>query len=378
MKDSGGNAMDSILVAGGIKWVRRPLYALTLLALLAVLALPQMTAAQEPTGPAAEVKALMDQAKKAGAKGQLPLTWWDLDSRYKTCMETGCGPEQWQQLEIDAAKLLNQAIFIGEMRQKKSAVEALLGRFDQALAEIAALYGVAMNPRLTGSDAAADLLVELDQRNLQTQVLIDSLTIANRHLNQTVGGQAVAQDSIITKLTIEVSTLRQRLWETELRVGVAEADRSAAETVLSKKQQREAAISSIRSSIGQDAGEVLLTPEGDVLLRITGIAFGVGSSQLKAGQEAVVAKISDAVKLFPGSKVAVAGHTDDTGSRDANLRLSRRRAETVARLMENQLGLAEGGIATEGFGPDRPVALNNTAEGRAFNRRIDVVISPLQ
>lgn len=370
--------MNAMVGSCRIRVHRQVVCATAVFALLVALVLPLVSASQEASGPSAEVKSIMDQAKKAGAKGQLPLSWWDLDSRYKACRDGGCGPEQWQQLKIDATRLLNQAVFIAEMRQKKSGMEALLGRFDQALAEIAALYGVEMDPRLSGSDAAADLLVKLDRRNLEAQVLIDSLTITNRHLGQTVGGRVAAQDSIITKLSVEVSSLRQRLWETELRAGVAEADRSAAETVLSRKQEKEAAIAAIRSSIGSDAGEVLLTPEGDVLLRITGIAFGVGSSQLKAGHEMVVAKVTEAVKSFPGSKVVVAGHTDDTGSRDANLRLSRRRAETVARLMEKQLGLAEGDIATEGFGPDRPVALNNTAEGRALNRRIDVVITPRQ
>ena len=186
----------------------------------------------------------------------------------------------------------------------------------------------------------------------------------------------VAQDSIITKLTLEVSALRQKLWETELRAGVAEADRSAAETALIRKQEKEAAIASIRSSIGPGAGEVLLTPDGDVLLRITGIAFGVGSAELRAGQDVVVERIAKAVQLFPGCTVKVDGHTDDTGSRSSNLRLSRRRAETVARLLEKELGLGEGEIKTEGYGPDRPVALNNTDEGRAKNRRIDVVITP--
>ena len=74
-------------------------------------------------------------------------------------------------------------------------------------------------------------------------------------------------------------------------------------------------------------------------------------------------------------RVRIEGHTDDTGSRDANLRLSRRRAETVARVLEQELGLDVESVVTEGMGPDRPIALNSTAAGRARNRRIDVVIT---
>jgi outer membrane protein OmpA-like peptidoglycan-associated protein len=328
--------------------------------------------------PEATVKSLIDQAKKLGAKGQLPLAWWDLDAKFRTCREDGCTEGQWRTLQREANLLLNKAAFVEEMRQKKSGIEAMLGRFDQALAEIAALYGVAMDPELSGTPAAENLLEALNHQNLELQVERDSLTVANRYLGKTVGQRVVAQDSIITKLTLELSALRQRLWETELRAGVAEADRSAAETMLSRKQAKEAAIASIRSSIGPGAGEVLLTPEGHILMRITGIAFAVGSAELRAGQEVVVERIASAVQLFPGSSVEVAGHTDDTGSRSANLRLSRRRAETVARLLEKELKMDEGGIITEGFGPDRPVALNDSDEGRAKNRRIDVVIKPVE
>lgn len=110
-------------------------------------------------------------------------------------------------------------------------------------------------------------------------------------------------------------------------------------------------------------------------MRVYGISFGVGSANLKAGQDALVDKIAQAIGLFPGRQARVEGHTDDTGGRDANLRLSRRRAETVARLLEQRLSVAEGVIGTEGYGPDKPVALNSSPEGRARNRRIDVVIA---
>ena len=96
---------------------------------------------------------------------------------------------------------------------------------------------------------------------------------------------------------MEVSALRRQLWETELRVGVAEADRSAAESVLTKKQQREAAITLIRSSFSADEGEILLTPEGAVMMRLYGMSFAVGSANLKSGQGALVDKVAQAVAM---------------------------------------------------------------------------------
>ncbi len=322
-----------------------------------------------------ELRAGMSLAKKAGAKGQLPGAWWNLDKRLDDAEKNGATDEQWQQLDVDVQRLQNAAEFIARLRKQKSGMEALLGRFDQALHEIGALYGLAPDPRLSGTPAAQDLLEQLNSQNLQRQILVDSLTVTNRRLRSMVETKVIYQDSMITALQVEVSALHQKLWETELRAGVAEADRSAAESVLSRKQQREEAIAGLRSSLAADEGEILLTPEGAIVMRVFGISFGVGSADLKAGQQPLITKVAAAVRLFPGAELRVEGHTDDTGSREANLRLSRRRAETVARVLEKELGLAAETISTEGFGPDRPLAPNSTAEGRARNRRIDVVIS---
>jgi outer membrane protein OmpA-like peptidoglycan-associated protein len=188
--------------------------------------------------------------------------------------------------------------------------------------------------------------------------------------------RAAAQESLITALQVEVTALRKQLWETELRAGVAEADRSAAEVVLSRKQAREEAIEGVRGSFGEDEAEILLTGAGDIVMRVFGLSFDVGSAELSAGQEPLLDRIATAVDEFPGAIVRIEGHTDDTGSRQANLRLSRRRAESVARLLEIKLGRQQNELATEGYGPERPIGPNSTAAGRAKNRRIDVVITP--
>ncbi len=328
-------------------------------------------------GPGTAIREMMGQAKKLGAKGQLPHTWWNLDSRLKEAEKNGATDEQWTALETEARHLVNAAAFIKDMRSQKSGMEALLGRFDQALGEIGTLSGVELDPVLSGTELSRDLIDKMNEDNLQRQFLVDSLRVANRRFNETVGGRSAAQDSLITALQVEVSSLRRQLWETELRVGVAEADRSAAESVLTKKQERDAAIEAARSSFTAEEGEIILSSGGDVVMQVYGISFGVGSASLSAGQNDLVDKIVAAIQLFPAAEVNVEGHTDDTGGHDANLRLSRRRAETVARLLEQKLGRGEESIATEGFGPDKPIALNSTAEGRAMNRRIDVVIAAL-
>ena len=349
----------------------------TLVIVFALLVTLNVTAAlaQEPQpSPLEEMKELQNQAKKLGAKSNLNLAWRELDSHLGFAEENGATEAQWAKIRQDATLLLNQAEFLNQIKKKKNSHEVLLGRFDQALLEIASLYGVELDPLKSGTPQAEELLENLSSKNLRRQVKIDSLTVANRQLNEVVGGKVAAQDSLITALTVQVRSLRQKLWETELRAGVAEADRSAAESVLTTKQAREAVLASLRTSITPEEGEILMTGDRRVVMRLHGVSFAVGSSQLQSGQDVLLAKVSDAVALFPGAQVMVEGHTDDTGSRDANLRLSRRRAETVARTLEKMLGRAENDITTEGYGPDRPVALNDTSEGRARNRRIDLIM----
>lgn len=331
------------------------------------------TVAAQSSDPGAVTRQLIEQARKAGGKGTLPNAWWDLEARVREAEAQGAAAD-WTVVEREARRLVNAAEFVNQMRRQKSGLEALLGRYDQSLAEIGALFGLEPDRRLSGAPAAADLVERLTTANLRRQVVLDSLRVENRRLIETVGGHAEALEAQVQSQQAEISALRQKLWDTELRAGVAEADRSAAESVLTTKQRREEAITAVRAAFGQDEAEVVVMPEGAVVVRVFGLSFGVGSADLGKGQDKLVAKIADGISRFPGAKVTIQGHTDDSGSRDANLKLSERRAASVARLLEKKLSLAPESLTTSGFGPDRPLALNSTAEGRARNRRIDVVI----
>lgn len=340
----------------------------TLVLWWAVPALAQDNAAT----PLEELRQLQSQARKLGAKGDLQMAWRRLDSHINWLEENGGTEGEYAKVRTEAERLLNQADFLRAIRDRKNSHEELLSRFDQALLEIGTLFAVELDPVLSGAPQAEHLLDRLTKVRLHRQVALDSLTLENRRLQDTVGDRVVAQDSIITALNVEVSSLRQKLWDTQLRAGVAEADRSAAETVLTAKQQREEAMAALFSTLEEDEGEILIKGNHNVTMRLTGVTFDSGSTSLGDKQAALLARVAEAVERFPGAELKVEGHTDNTGTRQANLRISRRRAESVARTLEKMLGREDGSIGTEGLGPDRPVALNDTSEGRAQNRRIDL------
>lgn len=335
--------------------------------------------AQEATpsagGALARARALRDEARQFGARNTLPSAWSAYEKRLADLERGPASAEALAELEEEGRRLVNRATFLQQVRDARSPLEALLARYDRALVEIAALEQVPLEATISGDEAAIRLLDLLEQERQRRQALIDSLTVRNRHLNELAGGRVAAQDSLITALRVELSAVRHRLWETELRAGIAEADRGAAEDALSRRQAREAALQEILADLDGKAGAVM-RPDGTIVLQVHGIDFAVGAANLAPGQAELMNKLAAAVRRFPGAVVRVEGHTDDTGSRAANLSLSQRRAATIAGGIERRLSLPEGSIETSGHGPDQPVAPNSTAEGRARNRRIDIVIAP--
>lgn len=109
------------------------------------------------------------------------------------------------------------------------------------------------------------------------------------------------------------------------------------------------------------------------------VLFPTGKSDLSPQAEQELDRVAEAI-LAAGSRlerVVVAGHTDSTGPRELNERLSRDRAESVKAYLVEQ-GVPADDIVTVGYGPDRPVAYNETAEGRLANRRVEIRIEKLE
>jgi OmpA-OmpF porin, OOP family len=87
----------------------------------------------------------------------------------------------------------------------------------------------------------------------------------------------------------------------------------------------------------------------------------------------VLGEISQALKDNPAWKIKIDGHTDNVGGDAYNLRLSQRRAEAVKQALITQYGISPDRMTPEGFGASRPKAPNTTVEGRALNRRVELV-----
>lgn len=96
-------------------------------------------------------------------------------------------------------------------------------------------------------------------------------------------------------------------------------------------------------------------------------------ADLKAPYRGELSQLAAILNKYEDTNILLAGHTDSTGSDDHNLELSRRRADSVANYLASQ-NVNRARFSTEGYGKTDPVASNDTAEGRARNRRVEVAI----
>lgn len=181
----------------------------------------------------------------------------------------------------------------------------------------------------------------------------------------------------------ELQTARQAKMQAELSETRAElqSERSA----LAGKQQElhaeqharrvaehraSAAMASLEkiAAVKEEARGLVITLNGAVL-------FATGRSTLLPIAQERLAEVARALEDNPHGSILVEGHTDSVGSVSANEELSRRRAEAVREYLIER-GVTAGRIRAVGLGPNRPIADNKTPEGRANNRRVEIVVEP--
>jgi len=136
------------------------------------------------------------------------------------------------------------------------------------------------------------------------------------------------------------------------------------------KQERD-----LRNSLGND--NIRITNTGDRLIVSLpqDILFATDSFSLRPALQNDLRAVARNLQAYPNSTVQVVGHTDNVGAAAYNQELSQRRAGAVAGVLVGS-GVAAGRILTVGRGEDQPIASNLSPEGRAQNRRVEIVILP--
>jgi len=127
----------------------------------------------------------------------------------------------------------------------------------------------------------------------------------------------------------------------------------------------------------QSTGVSVTRSGNNIILNMPGnVTFATGSSNISADFYRVLDSVALVLNEFEKTYIDVTGHTDNTGSAALNQRLSEARASSVARYLESQKVVAQRFVTT-GHGFRQPIASNDTPEGRALNRRVEIILTPI-
>ncbi len=125
--------------------------------------------------------------------------------------------------------------------------------------------------------------------------------------------------------------------------------------------------------VQRDFEDAAVTDRGIMVTFDSDVLFPLNSSYLTDQAKEELDKLVALLEEYPGASLIVDGHTDATGTEEYNQWLSEKRAESVKKYAVSK-GLAENRISTHGYGQTKPIAANNTKEGRQQNRRVEVTI----
>lgn len=116
--------------------------------------------------------------------------------------------------------------------------------------------------------------------------------------------------------------------------------------------------------------------EAGLPVALDDLVFGSGAAALEAGDYASLAALAEWLRADPARRILLVGHTDASGGLDANIALSRKRAEAVRQVLMMRHDVPPSQVSAEGAGPLAPRATNATEEGRQKNRRVEAVPAP--
>ncbi len=258
-----------------------------------------------------------------------------------------------QQANYEARHASYLAELVKNVADKRMTVEDLILAWEKPLVEIAGAADVV--PDLSSGPATLSA-------RLATQV--EDLIARNQSLEQDLNDS----NTRVVEMEEEIRILDEKL-------GGATEERQALMQRLQQQARVKEQFEQVERQFSRDEAQVFRNGN-DVTIRLVGLTFASGSAAISDAAKPLLTKLQQAVDVFPGSSLMIEGHTDSYGGDDNNLALSQTRAEAVMDHMIKELRIPSSRLTAIGYGETRPVANNETTEGRARNRRIDVVIKP--
>lgn len=197
---------------------------------------------------------------------------------------------------------------------------------------------------------------------------------------QDIAEQSNKREQELRRLTRELAdrneqlaALNSEMQKLEARLGGVSQERITLQRRIDAQEAVRGSVAKVEGMFTPDEARVLRQGE-DVIISLLGINFPPGRSTIDTGNTALLGKVQQSLALFPGATLVVEGHTDANGSDSANLILSQDRADAVKQYIVSNFAVNPEKVSSIGYGEARPVATNETQEGRSRNRRIDLVV----
>lgn len=289
--------------------------------------------------------------------------------------------------EYEARHASNIGLSVRSLKRNDQAWEKLMLIYEIQMNRVGEAFGKEYLPFDEGPLAAADTLLasihDLQARNAALEGKLgstaDQLQSALARLDESATATdalvlASTVDQCIAALLAEKGDLAEQVQSRQVELAQLTEQHEEVAGALAVRQEREQKFRSAKAMVTPAEGDVLFNAANDIVLRLHGLAFGIGKSDVTEEQMPLLEKVQQIVQMFPDARLAVEGHTDASGDPKANLQLSEKRAYAVMQYLRQTLLIPAGKVQAIGYGADRPVASNQTADGRAKNRRIDIII----
>jgi outer membrane protein OmpA-like peptidoglycan-associated protein len=172
----------------------------------------------------------------------------------------------------------------------------------------------------------------------------------------------------------ELQTLRAELQKYKEKEQGLQAELQEKQYRLELKRQRDEKIKNLEGMFTPDEA-VVLRKGNQIIIRLIGLSFPSGKSTIEPEYFSLLTSVQRAIRNFSEATITIEGHTDAIGNDRYNENLSYERAMAVKQYLLANMGLDDSRITALGYGESRPIASNESNDGRAQNRRIDLVLT---
>ena len=224
-----------------------------------------------------------------------------------------------------------------------------------------------MDVILSARGTPEDIALKIVKQNRELAKLSENVGSLEQNLKSTQSS-LMEKEGVLKQQNQELESTRSNLQETEsaLLLQNQELEKSSTQVRFQKAMDQ-----AVQEFPGDEAE--VYQQGSKLIFRLKKMNFASGSATIPAASKSMLRKVNDIIRFVGAEIVAVEGHTDSVGADDLNKNLSTKRAISVADYLASLAGGYK--IGYIGYGESRPIASNETKQGRAINRRVDLVVT---